>query len=332
MKDYILILTNKDDKSVESVIKELENMKMKFFRFNTESFPLTTAIELTLFNGELIGSLNDKNGNIFVDWKTVKSVWYRRPASAWIEDEELTESCAQFIKNESNVALWSFYTCLDVFWMNNPLISQRLIEHNKLYQQKEASAIGLVIPDTIITNNPDKLLQFCRNHKGMVAVKLLKGGWFVKEESNIPLFVFTQKITEEEIKKRSDEIKLAPILAQEYIEKEFELRITIVDKAIFTCAIHSQDSEQTKVDWRHYDFKNVKHESWQLPAEIEAKLLLLMKKWGLSYGAIDMILTPNGEYVFLEINPNGQWLWIEQLTGMPISKEIAETLVNPPSG
>ncbi len=332
MKDYILILTNKDDESVEPVIKEFENMKVKFFRFNTESFPLATTIELALLNEKMIGSLNDRNGNIFVDWKTIKSVWYRRPSSAWIEDEELTESCARFIKNESSVALWSLYTSLDVFWMNNPLISQRLIEHNKLYQQKEASAIKLAIPDTIITNNPDKLLQFCRNHKGMIAVKLLKGAWFVKDGNNVPLFVFTQKITEEEIKKRFDEIRLAPVLAQEYIEKEFELRITIVDKTIFTCAIHSQNSKHTKIDWRQYDFKNVKHESWQLPVEIEAKLLLLMKKWGLAYGAIDMILTPEGKYVFLEINPNGQWFWIEQLTGMPISKAIAETLANPPLG
>lgn len=330
MKDYILILTNKDDESVEPVIKEIEKIKAKFFRFNTESFPLTTAIELALLNGKLIGSLNNENGNILVNWKIVKSVWYRRPASVWIEDEKLTESCARFIKNESSAALWSLYTSLEVFWMNHPLVSQRLLEHNKLYQLKEVSDMGLAVPDTLITNNPDKLLQFCRNHKGTAAVKLLKGGWFVKEGSNVPLFVFTQKITEEEIRKRSDEIRLAPVLVQEYIEKKLELRITIVDKTIFTCAIHSQDSEQTKIDWRQYDFKNVKHEIWQLPAEIETKLLLLMKKWGLTYGAIDMILTPNGEYVFLEINPNGQWFWIEQLTGMQISKAIAETLANPP--
>lgn len=330
MKDYILILTNKNDEDVESVIKELKNMKAKFFRFNTESFPLTNTIELALSNGKPIGFLNDKNGNHLVDWVTIKSVWYRRPASVWIEDEELTESCVQFIKNESSTALWSLYTSLEVFWMNHPLVSQRLLEHNKLYQLKEALSVGLAVPDTLITNNPDKLLQFCRNHNGTAAVKLLKGGWFIKEGSNIPLFVFTQKITEEEIKKRFDEIRLAPILAQEYIEKKFELRITIVGNKVFSCAIHSQDSEQTKIDWRQYDFKNVKHKPWQLPVEIESKLLLLMKKWGLAYGAIDMILTPKGEYVFLEINPNGQWLWIEQITGMQISKVIAETLANPP--
>ena len=330
MKDYILILTNKDDESIEPVIEELKKIKANFFRFNTESFPLITTIELALLNGKPIGFLNDKNGNTLIDWERIRSIWYRRPASVWIENEKLAESCVQFIKNESSVALWSLYTSLEVFWMNHPLISQRLLEHNKLYQLKEASVEGLDVPDTLITNNPDKLLQFCQSHKGTVAVKLLKGGWFVKEGSNVPLSIFTQKITEDEIKNRFNEIRLAPVLAQEYIEKKLELRITIVGDNIFSCAIHSQDSEQTKIDWRQYDFKNVKHESWQLPAEIEVKLLLLMKKWGLTYGAIDMILTPNGKYTFLEINPNGQWFWIEQITGMQISKAIAEILANPP--
>ncbi|MEK7193920.1 MAG: MvdC/MvdD family ATP grasp protein, partial [Patescibacteria group bacterium] len=280
MKDQILILTNKDDESIEPVIEQLKVIEAPFYRFNTETFPLETILGLGLYDGKVSGTLSDKNGVLLLDLGRIKSVWYRRPASAWINDERLTDGCAQFIKNEANTALWSLYTTLDVFWMNHPLISQRLLEHNKLYQLKDASSVGLCIPNTLITNNPDKLLQFCRNHKGMVAVKLLKGGWFVKDGSNVPLFVFTQKITEEEIKKRSDEIRLAPVLIQEYIEKKLELRITIVDKTIFTCAIHSQNIEQTKIDWRQYDFKNVKHETWRLPAEIEAKLLLLMKKWG----------------------------------------------------
>jgi len=124
---------------------------------------------------------------------------------------------------------------------------------------------------------------------------------------------------------------LAPILAQEYIEKKLELRITIVGQKMFTCAIHSQDSEQTRIDWRRYDFRNVKHLPYQLPEKIKQKLHKLMKIWNLSFGAIDMILTPEGKYVFLEINPNGQWLWIEQLTEMPISRVIAELLANPPN-
>lgn len=120
-------------------------------------------------------------------------------------------------------------------------------------------------------------------------------------------------------------------MLQEYVEKALEFRVTIIGGRIFTCAIHSQDSERTRHDWRRYDFEKVKHEVYQLPVEVEQKLLALMKEWGLVYGAMDMILTPSGEYVFLEVNPTGQWGWIEYLTGMPISRTIAELLMNPTS-
>jgi len=331
MKDWILILTNKDDESVGSVVECFKNLKTRFYRFNTEIFPLGVAVNLQIENGILVGYLSDRNNTVRVGLDEIRSVWYRRPVSFWTDDPKFSEGCAKFIKDEASAALWSLYTNLNVFWMNHPLVSQRLLEHNKLYQLKDAWVIGLKIPDTIITNNPDELLRFCRKCGGVIAVKLLKGGWFVKEESNVPLFIFTQMVSEVEIVERFNEIRLAPIFAQSYIEKKLELRVTVVGQKIFSCAIYSQNSEQTKVDWRHYDFENVKHAPYQLPREIELKILELMERWGLNYGAIDMILTPDDEYVFLEINPNGQWLWIEQLTGMPISQAIAELLTNPPS-
>ena len=121
---------------------------------------------------------------------------------------------------------------------------------------------------------------------------------------------------------------MAPVMAQEYVPKKLELRVTIVGEKIFTCAIYSQGSEKTKIDWRHYDSEKVKHEIFKLPKEIEHKILLFMKEAGLKFGAIDMILTPKDEFVFLEVNPSGQFGWIEDLTGMPISKSIAELLIN----
>lgn len=106
--------------------------------------------------------------------------------------------------------------------------------------------------------------------------------------------------------------------------------MTVVGDRVFTCAIHSQDSEKTMHDWRRYDFDNVRHEAYQLPAEVEAKILGFMSATGLIFGAIDMVLTPQGDYVFLEVNPQGQWGWIEEFTGLPIARAIAELLANPP--
>jgi glutathione synthase/RimK-type ligase-like ATP-grasp enzyme len=326
MKDTVLLLTNQADDSTDSVIANLEKLGQRFYRFNTESFPLETKIVLTTTRR----SIEFESSEERVDLNNVKSVWYRRPAPPMLAETNLSPGYVRFIKNESEAALWSLYTTIDVFWMNPPLYSVNLLQRNKLYQMKDAASAGLKIPDTVITNDPSELLKFCDRFGGSIAVKLLRGDWFVKEESNIPLFVFTQKVTRDQIAKHRDDVRLSPILAQEYIDKDFELRITIVGEKIFACAIRSQEIEQTRIDWRNNNLESIKHELYELPSDIKTRIFTLMRKWHLSYGAIDMIVTPRGDYVFLEINPGGQWLWIEEMTGIPISQALAELLANPP--
>lgn len=104
-----------------------------------------------------------------------------------------------------------------------------------------------------------------------------------------------------------DHIVSCPVVFQEYIEKQVELRITIVGDRIFAAEIHSQE--------------------FHLPDEISEKLLRLMQELGLVFGCLDLILTPEGEYVFLEINPAGQWGWIEHFTKMPITEALTDMLI-----
>jgi glutathione synthase/RimK-type ligase-like ATP-grasp enzyme len=116
---------------------------------------------------------------------------------------------------------------------------------------------------------------------------------------------------------------------QNYIEKAFELRVTVVGREIFTCAIDSQkqDDDTGKVDWRQgYDY-GLKYSRYDLPAEIAEKCLSFLQRMGLNFGCFDFIVTPDGRYVFLECNANGQWLWIEQETGLRISEAIATFLM-----
>jgi glutathione synthase/RimK-type ligase-like ATP-grasp enzyme len=328
MKDVVLIITNNGDVHATLVIDRLHNIGQASYRFNTEQFPLNAALTVTL-KGGAVGSILTTEGPL--DLNRVKSVWYRRPTAPLIEPGSLSDGYAKFIRNESGAALWSLYTTLEAFWMNPPLTNRYLIQNNKLFQLKVASQIGLDVPDTIITNRPEDLASFCKAHGGIVAVKMLKGDWFMKEGEDGAYFLFTQKITTQQILNHADSIKLSPILAEEYIDKALELRITIIGDQIFACAIHSQHSERTKIDWRRYDFENVPHEACSIPEEVRSKLLLYMRRLGLVYGAIDMIITPDNHYVFIEINPSGQWLWIEELTGMPISQTIAALLANPPT-
>ncbi len=326
MKDAILILTNSDDAHATSVIDCLHTMDQRNYRFNTEQFPLNAKVTVA-FKNTVSGCISTPEG--LLDLDSIKSVWYRRPTTPLILPGSLSDGYVTFIRHESAVALWSLYTTLETFWVNPPLINKHLIQHNKLFQLKVASQVGLEVPDTVITNDPERLIHFCEDHGGVIAIKMLKGDWFVEESDDKALFLFTQKITTQQIITHSDDIKLSPVFAEEYVEKALELRVTIVGDQIFACAIHSQDSDRTKTDWRRYDFENVSHEEYKIPEEIRNKLFLYMRQLGLVYGAIDMIVTPDGRYVFIEINPSGQWLWIEELTGMPISQAVAELLSNP---
>lgn len=125
-----------------------------------------------------------------------------------------------------------------------------------------------------------------------------------------------------------DAVQQCPCQFQEYIPKKIELRAIVVGDRVFAVEIHSQNSDKTKLDWRHYDFDRVAHRSHELPFTVRAQCLALVAALNLHYGAIDMIVTPDGEYVFLEINPTGQYQWLEALTRLPITDSIVDLLIH----
>ncbi len=329
MRDIVLILTNATDDSTDAVTLELQKIGARFCRLDTETFPEEKVLSMNLEGECLKGWLKDEGKGMAIPLGDTRSVWYRRPAPTWFS-REMSAGYARFIQDESHASLWSLYTTLDAFWMNPPLQANYLLQHNKFHQMQAAARCGLPVPRSVITNDPDELISFAERCGGTVAMKILKGNVFRRGESIVPLFIFTQAVHAGEIARHRAGIRLCPVIAQEYIPKQLELRVTIVGSRIFACAIHSQDSEETRHDWRRYDFNRVRHEPHSLPPETEESLHRLMREWNLSYGATDMVLTPDGRYVFLELNPNGQWLWIERLTGMPISRAMAELLANPP--
>jgi hypothetical protein len=123
-------------------------------------------------------------------------------------------------------------------------------------------------------------------------------------------------------------VRQGPVIFQGYVPKRLELRITIIGDAIFPVEIHSQVARRTRHDWRHYEHFNTPMYIHALPPEIERKLRQLVSQLGLNFGAIDMVLTPDGRYVFLELNPNGQFLWMEELMGFPMSDAMCDLLLS----
>ena len=124
-----------------------------------------------------------------------------------------------------------------------------------------------------------------------------------------------------------EDLRLCPLIVQQYVPKRLELRVTVVGDEVFAAAIHSQASNHTRLDWRRYDDARTPIAPFELPADVAERCRALVRELGLCYGAIDLVLTPDDRFVFLEINPNGQYLWIELATGLPISAAVADLLL-----
>lgn len=316
----ILILTNKGDAHADMVIRHLHNACIDFFRLNTEDF-LESQCSLT-FSDDWSGVLYTSKRSLNIN--AVQSIWYRRPKKPKVVANILEEDVVDFVSRETGVVLAGLWDLLsDRFWINHP--RRNSVADNKIAQLRVAQMVGLTIPPSLITTSPTKVMDFV-NRYGDVVVKPLGGG-FIKREGQTNL-IYTNRI---DIKNLAciSQVTHCPTFFQAYVSKLFELRITVVCGEFFSCKIDSQNSERTRDDWRRYDFDKVDHSSYQLPEEVQTMLENLMSCLGLNFGAIDMIVTPKGEYVFLEINPNGQWGWIEELTGMPISLAITRALMNP---
>jgi hypothetical protein len=213
-----------------------------------------------------------------------------------------------------------------------------------------AYELGFKVPDTVMGNHAALAKQCVERHEtlaikpvfnGLMELELtfrqkiakflyeLKhGGNAQKEPYQSTIAVLTQCFARNQAQPYMDLLPECPVIVQEYVPKKLELRVTVVGDQIFPCAIHSQDSHlENRSDWRN-DVYDCRHESYALPPCVEAKCFELVRRLGVHFGCIDLIVTPDDEYVFLEINPNGQWRWVQELTGMPIAEAIAELLIN----
>lgn len=248
----------------------------------------------------------------------VGSVWYRRPLFAL--DPELSPEEAQFAQTESREAVLGLFRLTEAFWVNRPDAIR--VAESKPLQLKLAQQLGFRVPHTLLTNDPVRFQEFYEKCNGAVIFKVMTQGALGGSEGK---GVYTSLVTSWHLR-NFEAIRRAPCLFQEHIPKAVDLRITVIGEKIFPVEIHSQDHRQSVVDWRKGNTARLKHAAHQLPPKIEAQCFELLRSLKLVYGAIDLILTPQGEYVFLEINPSGQFAWIETLIKLPLIDTLADLL------
>lgn len=322
----IVVLSNEKDKHYQYVKQKIEDRGERVVLLDFSNYPtgISIGFEIDRGNHEVYFELSNQR---FTS-KDIKSVWNRRKAQPIAPRKLNNKNLRQYIERESQFFIDSLPQILPLFWLSSPdAIS---VASRKAYQLIIAHQVGFKIPETLIGNSRIQTENFIDKFKNEIAVKTLCMPHVpiqnTEDEKNA-LILYTKHKREKELQPILKNVRNCPTIFQQYIQKEFELRITVVGNQVFSCAIHSQESERTKEDWRRYDIANTPHEEYNLPLEIKTNCIKLVQKLGLAFGCIDMIVTPRGEYIFLEINPNGQWLWIERLTNMPIGESIAKMLI-----
>lgn len=319
--DTVLIITEKFDPHADHVIRALNDRGIPFFRLNTNDFHADLTTVATSDDGSILFEDRWNRSHRFPH--DTRSIWYRKPVDP-APPVSVSSPAARHLVLQETLEFLTYPRCGRVPWYNNPDANRTA--QRKFPQIQLARELGLRVPRTVITNDPARAREFSRAVGGRLLSKAMKEQGYTDESK--AFFIFSRKVDPEEFEQHADQVALCPSLFQEYIEKQYELRITIFGDRVFCCRIDSQSVEGAQTDWRRVDPSRVPHHIVPLDEGIEAALKQMMKQYGLRYGAFDMIVTPDGDHVFLELNPNGQWLWIELMTGAAMTDAMTHLLMN----
>ncbi len=252
-----------------------------------------------------------------IDLSRATAVWWRRPQ--FVRLDSITDADARgFAHGEWQEALYGLWELLACPWMNQPVRDE--VASRKALQLAVASRLGLRVPDTLLTSDADEARAFIERHgMGKTIYKIFSATHQVWRET---------RLVQPDDLAMLDGLHLAPVIFQEFVPAVADLRITIVGDDIFPMAIDSRGTGY-EVDFR-VSLATAATSVWELPDHVADALRRLMAHFGLAYGAVDLRVTEDGEYVFLEINTAGEFLFAEHRCGLPITGAVAGWLAEPP--
>lgn len=320
--ENILVVTSKIDVTADLVVDEIQRRSIPIIRFNVEDFPVKNKIRIFSEGRKLKACLTIPEKGVF-NSSSFGSVYFRIYEPPYISDLITKPEGRSYAEDQSNECFRWFLDTLSCFWVSDWRAIERA--QSKIVQISLARKLGLNLPETLVTSDPVEFKKFYKRCNGQVIAKNLTNSGTVHGMEG---FIYATKVGKEFLE-QSENLVYSPVLFQRYIPKKFELRVTIVGDKVFASEIHSQDLDETKIDWRKYNLDNPPpHKVHILPRNIETALKEMVCRLGLKFGAVDLVYTPEKEYYFLEINSNGQWGWIQFMTGLKIKEAIADLLID----
>lgn len=307
----ILVVSHPGDDHATGVLAELARARHPAALVDTSHYPQRASLTQG-FDGCRWRRTMAIDGRL-VDLAACRAAWWRRPQPYTLH-EGMSPDVLSFSYSECHEALAGAWAALECVWVNRP--ERDAVAHHKPYQLAIATRVGLTVPRTLITNDPVDAREFIEElgvsrtiYKTFLAAE---GCW--RE---------TRVLRDEELALLPS-VAIAPVIFQEYVDAESDIRVTVVGPRIFAAAIRTAPAAYT-ADYR-MNLTSAQFTPVDLPARITAHIRALMDGLGLVYGALDFRRTAGGEYVFLEVNPAGEWRFVEERTGQPITAAMATLL------
>jgi glutathione synthase/RimK-type ligase-like ATP-grasp enzyme len=314
MNRHTLIITHSGDLHADLVVERLLARDAHVFRLNLDRFPADYQLDIRQIEGVATGIARHLPTNTEASIADIGAVWTRKSGDfSFLSDQYLGPQERAYAVAETKHILTSLLLNIDGYWMNHPMASQSAMWKGE--QLHRAARLGFRVPPSLTTNDGDVVRRFRSEVGGDIIFKPLSspslGADDVDAVDRVVPSLATTLITDEH-EDMLDALRELPGFFQQYIPKRYELRVTVIDDQVFAARIHSQDDERTRTDYRDFSAE-IDYTIDKLPSEIERMCRDFVHSYGLKFGALDLIHTPEGEYVFLENNPAGQFLFVEQL-------------------
>jgi len=310
----IALFTNQRDLTTDFIVLELQRRSAPYVRINTETLPVGAAALGFRTRDDWRLTLGDSR----IDGSDIRAAYFRRPGTPSVDNGVRDSGERAYCVGEWSAILKTIYSRLEGRWLSAP--EDIMLAEDKPRQLLIARGLGFSVPETLVTNAIDEAKAFLAGPPAIA--KPLREALLKGDEERVIFTSRVQQLSDRDARA----FAAAPMILQREIPKRADLRVTVVGRRVFATAISSQAHAETTVDWRRGGPFDLTHVPFDLPGELELRCIDLVAALGLGFGAIDLVWGQDDRFWFLEINPNGQWAWIENRTGQPIAAAIVDEL------
>lgn len=316
----ILIVTNSQDATADYFCRYLTLHGTSFFRFNTDEFLSQYRVDFTFKNGSAHFKLKHLNSNSYIHSEQVRGVWYRRPVNPLVNVQSTSVENLKELALEARLQYETIIRTLTrSLWVSDP--DKLRYAEDRIVQLKVAKKIGFKVPETIISNSPETVEAFVNGFE-KVCIKSLHLGAL---DVNGALRMFYTSILEKQDRDVIEKASFFPLLLQQYIPKKREYRITVVGKDVIPVEVMANDGQEM-VDWRVENGSKVSYKLTALSEPIIQMSRSIVAELGVRFASMDVVESTDGGFYFLDLNPNGQWAWLDQTINTTIAAHLCRLL------